>query len=196
MTNQLSLNGFAPEMSPLLQFLRPNTRGNMLRKRFFEDIDRKVGEQTTSIRESVLGVLDFHITEPDLLDGISCTGSALQYTRTLLHAGSGYSILAIVWLPGQMSPVHGHKAWCALGVHQGELVETYLKASSSGKTNRNELQVTGCRQLAAGAVSGSEAEPDFYHRMANLGVVPAVSIHVYGAAFDCLGTDLNRLWPG
>jgi hypothetical protein len=36
----------------------------------------------------------------------------------------------------------------------GELVGTYLKASPSLKSGQSELQVTGYRQLATGAVTG------------------------------------------
>ena len=34
-----------------------------------------------------------------------------------------FVITAITWLPGQVSPVHGHHVWCAFGVAEGELTE-------------------------------------------------------------------------
>jgi predicted metal-dependent enzyme (double-stranded beta helix superfamily) len=180
----------------LLQTPQLASLGNILRNRFFEDVDRAVAPGHSPIHEAMLRVLADHVGQSDLLEGISCAESCQQYTRELLHAGPGYSILAIVWHPGQMSPIHGHKAWCALGVQQGELVETYLKASPSLQSGQSELHVTGCRQLATGSVTGSDVDPDCYHRVANLGVVPAVSIHVYGTPFARLSTDLNRIWPG
>ena len=182
-----------PSFPPTLQ---ENSLGRILRSRFFGDVDRAILADRLPMHEAVLPVLADALADIDLLDGLCCAGSDTHYTRMRLHEGPGYSILAIVWRPEQMSPIHGHKAWCTLGVHQGELVETHLTARPSAKTGRDELHVTGCRQLAAGAVSGSDAHPGDYHRVANLGVGPAVSIHVYGAAFDRLGTDLNRLWPG
>jgi predicted metal-dependent enzyme (double-stranded beta helix superfamily) len=196
MINHLWPKDRAAENPALLQTPPLENVGNSLRNRLFGDVDRAIGSSNRPIHETMLRVLGDHVGQSDLLEGISCTGSCQQYTRELLHAGPGYSILAIVWHPGQMSPIHGHKAWCALGVQQGELVETYLKASPSLKSGQSELHVTGCRQLATGSVTGSDVDPDYYHRVANLGVVPAVSIHVYGTPFARLSTDLNRIWPG
>ena len=194
MMRPFSLPQASSRSSQMLATLRQTSFGSNLRNQLFTDIDRAVGADTVPVHEAVLRVLARRIADPDLLDGMSWTGSPSHYTRTLLHAGVGYSVLALVWLPGQMSPVHGHKSWCALGVHQGELVETYLQASPSKTPGPGGLTVTGCRQLAVGAVSGSDAAADCYHRVANLGVVPAISIHVYGASFDRLGSDLNRMW--
>ena len=194
MMNHVESQGWVTK-APALYGLQLLSSGKTLRDQFFEEIDWAIESNDTKIHDAVLWVLSNHVGYPDLLEGIACTGSAQQYTRELLHAGRGYSILAIVWRPGQMSPIHGHKAWCTLGVQQGELVETYLKASPSLKNSQSELHVTGCRQLVPGTVSGSDVDPDCYHRVANLGAVPAVSIHVYGTPFDRLSTDLNRIWP-
>ena len=56
------------------------------------------------------------------------------------------------------------------------------------------LILDGCRQLLPGMVSHGDGDEKRYHRVANLGVETAVSIHVYGVAFDSLGHGLNRIW--
>jgi 3-mercaptopropionate dioxygenase len=57
-----------------------------------------------------------YLDQPDLLRDISCPCSPDRYVRHLLHAAEDHTILALVWRPGQMSPVHGHHSWCALGI--------------------------------------------------------------------------------
>ena len=56
------------------------------------------------------------------------------------------------------------------------------------------LTLDCCRPLHPGMVSHSDGDDAHYHRIANLGVETAVSIHVYGVAFDELGHGLNRIW--
>ena len=158
------------------------------------DIEDAVGGQASSPHEAVARILELRATEPGLLDGIQCVGSREHYTRHLVYAGPGFSILAVVWLPGQMSPIHAHRSWCALAIRQGTLVETCFTRTRSAAGSEPRLMLEACRQLQPGMVSHSDGDDEHYHRVANLGVETAVSIHVYGVAFDRLGHDLNRLW--
>jgi predicted metal-dependent enzyme (double-stranded beta helix superfamily) len=123
-----------------------------------------------------------------LLDGVACPGGPEKYTRHLLHAGEDYSVLALVWRPRQMSPVHAHRTWCVFGVHQGWMTETLF---TRGATN---AWPTACVPRGTGDVAHAPADPDKIHRLANLGTTEAVSIHVYGAHYDRLGHDVNEIW--
>jgi predicted metal-dependent enzyme (double-stranded beta helix superfamily) len=125
---------------------------------------------------------------PDLLADSDRRCSPERYLRHLLHAGPGYTILALVWRPRQMSPVHGHRTWCAFGLHQGWMVESLYSPLSPGGEPRD------CRQFRSGDTSHSPADPDAAHRLANLGTQTAISIHVYGAAYDRLGEEVNQVW--
>ena len=87
-----------------------------------------------------------------------------------------------------MSPVHGHRAICALGVHSGTLTETTFDPAPNG------IRLGGCRQLHPGDTSHGPADEQHAHRIANLGLETAISIHVYATPFDRLGTDLNHVW--
>lgn len=124
----------------------------------------------------------------DLLSDTSYPSSPERYVRHLLYAGEQHSVLALVWRPGQMSPVHGHRSWCALGVHHGSMTETSFVQGPHGPVP------SGCRQHGVGGISHSPADPDVIHRLSNLGTETAVSIHVYGAAFDRLGEEVNHVW--
>lgn len=117
--------------------------------------------------------------------------SHVNYARHLLYADPDgrYSILSIVWDPGQMSPVHGHYCWCAVGVYQGELTETYYREdAASGVPVR-----VGSTCRGAGTLS-FEAAAAGIHRLANASGTPAISLHVYGIAKDGISTGVNRIY--
>src|SRR5262245_44708597 len=71
---------------------------------------------------------------PDWLPEERRRASHENYARHLLYGDPGgrYSILSIVWGHGQMSPIHGHHCWCAVGVYQGELTESHYRDGGSG----------------------------------------------------------------
>jgi predicted metal-dependent enzyme (double-stranded beta helix superfamily) len=158
------------------------------------EIETAVRAKTPDPHEAVSRILELRVTEPGLLDGLLCLGSPDRYTRHLIYAGPGFSILAVVWMPGQMSPIHAHRSWCALGIREGSLVETCFSMSRADATTPPSLTLDSCRELHPGTVSHSDGNEGHYHRIANLGVETAVSIHVYGVAFDLLGHGLNRVW--
>jgi 3-mercaptopropionate dioxygenase len=150
-------------------------------------IDRAVHATAQPDPERVAAVLQPYLTDPDLLRGVVCSCDARRYTRHLLGEGDGYCVLAIAWRPGQMSPVHAHKAWCALGVHRGWLVESFFDAADG------VARPVGCRPRGIGDTSHAAAIGSAIHRIANVGVADALSIHVYGAPYDRLGADVNQV---
>ncbi len=122
----------------------------------------------------------------DLLAGLDCPCSPDRYVRHLLQGDAelGYAVVALVWRPGQMSPVHAHRTWCAFAVHSGVLTET-------GYAPGDPPVPSASRLLRAGEGGHGPAQPDLIHRLANLGCGTAVSIHCYGAAFERFGSDVN-----
>lgn len=154
------------------------------------DVDRAVQTEPASRHRAVAAALAPHLGHPDLLAGRDCPCNPERYTRHLLHndPAGGYAVVAIVWVPGQMSPVHGHRTWCAFGVHRGWLAETYF-ARESGTAIP-----TGCTPRARGMTGYAPADPDAIHRLANLGTAEAVSIHIYGVAFDRFGDGVNEVY--
>ena len=69
------------------------------------------------------------VSQRDWLPPDRRTANHQNYARHLLHADPAgrFSVLSIVWSPGQMSPVHGHHTWCAVGVFKGEIEETFFE---------------------------------------------------------------------
>ncbi len=53
-----------------------------------------------------------------------------SYRQHLLHVSPcrRLSIVALVWLPGQRTPIHDHVSWCVVGVYEGRERETRYRA--------------------------------------------------------------------
>jgi predicted metal-dependent enzyme (double-stranded beta helix superfamily) len=140
---------------------------------------------------AVARVLGTYAADPLLLLGRDCPCRAETYIRHLLHedAEHGWAVAALVWRPGQMSPVHAHNAWCAVGVHRGVLTETFYEVPAEGG-----LPVPcGIALRRPGETTHGPARPDAIHRLANLGTETAISIHAYGLPYGRFCTDLNRI---
>ena len=56
------------------------------------------------------------------------------YARHVLYSDpfKRFTVLAIVWGPGQFSPPHAHDTWCAYAVYDGPLHETGYALDASG----------------------------------------------------------------
>lgn len=159
-------------------------------EKMLADIARAASTKLAQRHRNVAKALIPFLGHPNLLEGQDFPCSTQRYCRYLLHnnVAAGYAVVAIVWTPGQMSPVHAHRTWCAFGVHRGWLSETYF--SRDGQT----VLPHACSARAPGAIGHAESGPDSIHRLANLGTEAAISIHVYGAAFDDFGTGVNEVY--
>lgn len=146
-------------------------------------IDTAAATPLAGREKRVAAAIAAHITDPELLAGLACPCDPARYTRHLLHEGQGYAVVALVWRPGQMSPVHAHKAWCALGIHQGILTEHFYDPAS--------LRPTAVHLRVPGDTSHGPACDHMIHRLANCCAETAISIHAYGTAFERMAEDLN-----
>jgi len=114
-----------------------------------------------------------------------------NYARHLIYGDpeGRFSILSIVWDHGQKSPIHGHFCWCAVGVYQGRLTETYYRESASGSP---PVRV-GSTRRDAGSLSFEPASAGI-HRIGNESGTPAISLHIYGIGRDSIATGVNRIF--
>lgn len=111
--------------------------------------------------------------------------SAEGYTRNLIHAEAdrSLSLYALVWLPGQWTPVHDHGSWGVVGVVEGVLEErSYVRLSPDrGADEDIELARGGTILLSPGAVTSFVPNPDHIHITGVPSERPrAVSLHLYG----------------
>ena len=107
------------------------------------------------------------------------------YTRNLLHSApdGSLSLYALVWLPGQWTPVHDHGSWGVVGILEGVLEErSHVRLSpDDGRDEGIVLARGSVVLLPPGAVSTFVPNPDHIHVTG----VPAerqraVSLHLYG----------------
>ncbi|MER5256632.1 MULTISPECIES: cysteine dioxygenase family protein [unclassified Streptomyces] len=136
-----------------------------------------------------------HLGAPDLLADEQCEGDPERYRQHLLHAehDGSFSVVGLVWLPGQHTPVHDHVSWCVTGVHEGDEHERRyrLLPATSGAPAR--LVATEDLVNRQGTVCGF-APPGDIHRVWNAGTGRAISLHVYGADISRLGTSVRRVY--
>jgi 3-mercaptopropionate dioxygenase len=152
-------------------------------------VRRHAGWQQTAVL--VAAELERHLPSPAVLTAEQRLGDPSGHRSHVLHSepDGSFSIVALVWRPGQTTPIHDHVTWCVFGVIQGveheelftldEAAECLVEAGSS--TNR------------LGEVSGF-APPGDIHRVRNAGGETAISIHVYGTDVSRIGSSVRRYY--
>jgi predicted metal-dependent enzyme (double-stranded beta helix superfamily) len=139
----------------------------------------------------VAGRLERHLPSPDVLTPEQRNGDPERYRSHLLHAepDGSFSIVALVWRPGQMTPIHDHVTWCVFGVIRGVEYEELFTIDE----RRRCLVEAGTSVSAAGTVSGF-APPGDIHRVRNAGDETAISIHIYGTDVSRIGSSVRRCY--
>jgi len=173
--------------------LHAPSNDNPALRRLCHDIDAALEAGDASFGAQVRAALTQAIADPSLLHAHQRIGDARRYRRHLLAADglNRYAIAALVWEPGQASPVHGHRTWCGYAVIDGTLAETLYRWDAD--THRAEE--TRHHPRAAGAVSFVDAGRGAIHQLGNPAdaATRAVSIHVYGVAGQHIATHVNDL---
>ena len=139
----------------------------------------------------VAGVLRRGLPDRRILTPVQLAGDPDRYAQHVLWAEPDgcFSIVALVWRPGQTTPIHDHVAWCVVGVMEGVEEETrYRLVSTDGRPG---LQLSGVDYNPAGTVCAI-APPGDIHCVRNAGADVAVSLHVYGADIHRLGSSVRR----
>ncbi len=131
-----------------------------------------------------------HLPGPEILTPEQRYGDPLGYRCHLLHAepDGTFSIVAMVWRPGQATPIHDHVTWCVIGVLHGTEHEERYRLRSDGW-----LEQDGTADSHAGDVTGL-APPGDIHRVRNNGTETAISLHVYGTDVSRLGSSIRRTY--
>lgn len=119
--------------------------------------------------------------------------STLGYSRNLVYDApdASLSLYAIVWLPGQWTPVHDHGSWGVVGIVEGVLEErNYVRLSPDrGADDGIALVRGGVILLNRGAVSSFVPNPDHIHVTGVPSERPrAVSLHLYGRMMSSFNT--------
>jgi predicted metal-dependent enzyme (double-stranded beta helix superfamily) len=136
--------------------------------------------------ELVADQLRAHLPGPDVLTADQRRGHPDRPAGHVLHAepDGTFSILGLVWRPGQSTRIHDHITWCVVGVLAGIEHEELFDES---------LDPVGIRDNHPGEVSGF-APPGDIHRIRNVGRETAVSLHIYGTDITRVGTSARRFY--
>ena len=167
----------SPQLNVLVQRVRfaVNSRGS----------DGLIADRVATAIRPFLG-------DPDLLLPAQCEPDPERYRQHVLYVedDGSFSIVALVWMPGQSTPIHDHVCWCVVGVHEGqELGIEYAFAEEY-------LLPVGVSTNVVGSVEALTPPGDI-HRVVNPGPGIAISIHVYGADIRKLGSSIrNRYETG
>src|SRR5215212_7002092 len=115
-----------------------------------------------------------------------------SYRQHLLHVSPSrrLSVVALVWLPGQATPIHDHVSWCVVGVYQGVEHETHYRLIEDD--GEQALLPVGSVEAHAGHVEALVPPGENIHSVAAAGPGKTISIHVYGADIERLGSSILR----
>jgi 3-mercaptopropionate dioxygenase len=161
-----------------------------------------LAELVTAVRDAVAGDGDWrdtaelvaaalrqHLPGAGILTAEQRNGDPDRYRSHVLHVepGGRFSIVALIWRPGQVTPIHDHVTWCVFGVIEGVEYEELFTLDES----RGCLVEAGTSANATGEVSGF-APPGDIHRVRNIGDRTAISLHIYGTDVERIGSSVRR----
>ncbi|MGW1782387.1 hypothetical protein ACWCQQ_25100 [Streptomyces sp. NPDC002143] len=139
----------------------------------------------------VADVVAGHLHHDDLLTDDQLTADPARYKQHVLHIepDGTFSVVALVWLPGQRTPIHDHVSWCVIGTYRGAEEEIrYRRVEEDGSPHLVPVDIT---VNPVGTVAFL-APPGDIHEVRSATDGLTVSLHVYGADIGALGTSIRR----
>jgi len=145
----------------------------------------------TDIPRRIIGILPSLLAEPSLLLEAEalCTHQGYARNPVFICPKGKFSIFSMVWPAGAETPIHDHRSWCAMGVYEGEVEESFFSESGPGEVNLERTKTFeegGCSALPWG-------RPNI-HKISNRTKQRAISIHIYGGNCIAEGPNLRQLY--
>jgi 3-mercaptopropionate dioxygenase len=139
------------------------------------------------VRRIAPAMLRLMPSAPTLLTEAHRRSDPDQYARNLVWAepDGTLSLFALVWRPGQWTPIHDHGTWGVVGIAEGLLEEqAFMRTDANPDEPRNtgiRLVPGGLVLLPPGSVSTFVPNPDHIHQTGVPDDQPlTVSLHLYG----------------
>lgn len=147
------------------------------------------GPASEDAASSVARVLEDWLATNPTVPGQYRRSDPDNYVQHVVHAepDGSFSVVALVWLPGQRTNIHDHVSWCVTGVCEGEEREERYELRGDDSCVVPVAEVTN----PVGTVCGF-APPGDIHRVRNSGDALTISLHVYGADISELGSSIRR----
>lgn len=158
---------------------------------FVSDVEAVIAAETDPdcIAEAVARHLHHLLQTPDLLTPEQRCSNPDKYCANLVAvAPSGkFSVVALVWLPGQITAIHDHICWCVVGVLEGVEHEQrfHLLADTAGS---RWLVPSDTEMMTPGMTAALVPPSENIHRVSNAGDTLAISLHVYGADLNAIAS--------
>lgn len=172
---------------------RQNVAGDCLGA-FVADVERlrATAGDDRALVDAVAARLTGLLDGPDWLPERYRRPAADRYCSHVVHVApdGGWSLVALVWRPGQRTPIHDHVCWCVVGVYRGEEEETRYRLYADG--DERFLVEAGRQRARAGETVALVPPDEDIHAVANTGTGTAISLHVYGADIGKLGSSINH----
>ncbi len=171
-----------PRASELIAALQ----GRLSERRAAEESDAAPRLAAEEVLRSFLG-------HPDLLTDEQLAADPLNYRQHVIHAepDGSFSVVALVWLPGQQTPIHDHASWCVVGVYLGEEKEERFRLAADREGSHLVRISNGTN--AEGSVT-SVAPPGDIHLVRNGTMEKVVSIHIYGVDVTERGSSIRQCY--
>lgn len=101
-----------------------------------------------------------------------------RYQQYLLYCDpfERFSVVSFVWIQGQITPIHNHKMWGAVGQLRGAEQSTPYHRDESGALKAGQPS----QSIVGDVFSFTAINDSDIHQVANTSPETAVSIHVYG----------------
>ena len=112
-----------------------------------------------------------------------------HYARNAIYIApeQDLSLFALVWTPGQWTPIHDHGSWGVVGVLRGTLHERSYVRMNPHREGDDEIDLKpgGVFLLDPGTITSFVPNPDHIHRTGvPADAEPVVSLHLYGRNMD------------
>jgi predicted metal-dependent enzyme (double-stranded beta helix superfamily) len=157
---------------------------------YVKTLDSLLENSVEELPKKVAAELSKLVAESDWLPESCCEPGDECYRRHVLYADPAgrFTVMSVVWRPGQGTPLHGHTAWGAVGVYQG-----YPTAAAYDNLNDQGPVQTGEFECCPGEISYVDPGVDHPHRIFNASDDVAITIHTYGRDLTEDPTSINIL---
>jgi predicted metal-dependent enzyme (double-stranded beta helix superfamily) len=151
--------------------------------------------QYCDVVERIARQLPSFLVNRDLLLPQYREAASDRYRQHILHVDSNgrFSIVALVWKPGQATAIHDHVAWCVVGVYEGEEHETRY-AIADDREGACRVRPIAVRSYRTCDVAWFVPQRPNIHRVENSGESLAISIHVYGTDIAKAGNSIRQVY--
>lgn len=145
------------------------------------------------VPEAVAKCMRPYLKREDFVPERCREGCPEAYTRHVAYIDPDdrFSVIPMVWLPGQGTPIHDHAQWCAVGVLEGVITERRYERVAQEADKVRQLSFL---QMDRGNVSFFHPSCANIHRLTNEYDSPAITVHVYEGNIHETGPNVERVF--